>query len=276
MFPRAAAIFLTALVSCSAVSAAEPSGPWARYNGKFKADALFRDASAGYLEEVKSIVQGGGDVNWQREDGRTPLMSAAAAGQAAVVAFMLSQGGDPGLRDQQGKTALDHARAAGAMDVARLLQQAVPAAAQGAQAAQPAGAAVPPSGPWARYNGKFKADALFRDASGGYLDEIKSIVQGGGDVNWQREDGRTPLMNAAAAGHADIVAFLLSQGADPALRDASGKTALDAARAAGANDVARLLANAAGGATAPLPTAAPAATPAPAATRAAPPPALDG
>lgn len=116
--------------------------------------------------------------------------------------------------------------------------------------------AAEPSGPWARYNGKFKADALFRDASGGYLDEVKSIVQGGGDVNWQRDDGRTPLMSAAAAGHADIVAFLLSQGADPALRDANGKTALDAARAAGANDVVRLLANAAGGA-APPPVAAP-------------------
>lgn len=263
MFVRIVATSLSALVLCSSVSAATPSGPWAKYNGKFKADALFRDASGGYLDEVKSIVQGGGDLNWQREDGRTPLMSAAAAGHAAIVDFMLRQGADPGLRDQAGKTALDHARAAGAMDVVRLLDKAAtPAGA--AQPGQPAGAAAAaPSGPWARYNGKFKADALFRDADGGYLDAVKSIVQGGADVNWQREDGRTPLMSAAAAGHADIVAFLLSQGADPSLRDANGKTALDAARAAGASDVARLLAAAARGA-APAPAPAPSLAPRPA------------
>ena len=115
---RTAAILLASFLSCTAVTAAEPSGPWARYNGKFKADALFRDASGGYLDEVKSIVQGGGDVNWQRDDGRTPLMSAAAAGHADIVAFLLSQGADPALRDANGKTALDAARAAGAVSSA--------------------------------------------------------------------------------------------------------------------------------------------------------------
>lgn len=260
MFTRLAATSLAVFALCSSVSAATPSGPWAKYNGKFKADALFRDASGGYLDEVKSIVQGGGDVNWQAEDGRTPLMSAAAAGHAHIVEFMLSQGANPQLRDVNGKSALDHARAAGAMDVVRMLNQAA-GGPRVAGVAGPAGAGgradAAPSGPWARFNGKFKADALFRDADGGYLDEVKSIVQGGGDVNWQREDGRTPLMTAAAAGHADIVAFLLSQGADPAARDANGKTALDAARAAGAMDVVRLLAGAVQG-PAPAPAAPPA------------------
>lgn len=263
MFTRFSAATLSFLLVCGAVSAT-PTGPWAKYNGKFKADALFRDADGGYLEEVKSIVAGGGDVNWQREDGRTPLMSAAAAGHADIVAFMLEKGANPGLRDSHGKTAMDHARAAGAMDVARMLQTAMQPAAQ-AQPAPPqtAGTRAAPSGPWAKYNGKFKADALFRDADGGYLDQVKSIVQGGGDVNWQRDDGRTPLMSAAAAGHADIVAFMLQQGADPSLRDAHGKTALEHARSAGAMDVVRMLQTAAGGA-GPVPAPAPAGNPPPA------------
>ena len=47
-------LFLTA---ASALSA--QSGPWARYDGKMKGEALIRDADGGYLGEVKSIVQGG-------------------------------------------------------------------------------------------------------------------------------------------------------------------------------------------------------------------------
>ena len=278
MIPRLTAVVLSLLVASVPASAA-PGGPWAKYNGKFKADALFRDADGGYLDEIKSIVQGGGDLNWQREDGRTPLMSAAAAGHADIVAYMLSQGADATLRDQYGKTAQDLARAAGAMDVVRLLGQGANAPVQPDQPA-PAVAAprAAPSGPWARYNGKFKADALFRDADGGYLDEVKSIVQGGADVTWQREDGRTALMSAAAAGHAYIVAFLRSQGADPSMRDENGKSALDHARAAGAMDVARLLGGAAkGAAPARRPAAAvPAAQPAPRPAQAAAAPAAAG
>ena len=256
MFSRFVAASLSALVLCSSASA-EPSGPWAKYNGKMKADALFRDASGGYLDEVRSIVEGGGDLNWQREDGRTPLMSAAAAGHAHVVEFMLQKGADPSIRDQNGKTALDAARSAGAMDVAKVLETAMRPQNQPVPAVQPAaGARAAPSGPWAKYNGKFKADALFRDAGGGSLEDVKSIVQGGGDVNWRRDDGRTPLMSAAEAGHAEIVAFLLSQGADPSARDANGRTAFDLARTAGAMDVARLLQN-------PVPAAVPAPAPAP-------------
>jgi ankyrin repeat protein len=242
MIARFAATTLSILMFCGSVSAAAPSGPWAKFNGKMKADALFRDADGGYLESVRSIVQGGGDLNWQREDGRTPLMSAAAAGHADIVKFMLENGADPTIRDNGGRTAMDAARSAGAMDVVRVLERAAAPSARGAAPAQAAaGNAAAPSGPWAKYNGKFKADALFRDAGGGYLDEVKSIVQGGGDVNWVREDGRTPLMSAAEAGHADVVAYLLQQGADPSVRDANGKSAFDLARAAGAMDVARML-----------------------------------
>ena len=121
------------------------------------------------------------------------------------------------------------------------------------------------SGPWAKYDGKMKGEALIRESDGGSLREVRSIVEGGGDVNWQlTPTGLTPLMAAASAGHADVVAFLLGKGADAALRDANGRTALDRAVTFGANDVAKLLRQTPPGAPPTPPNAAPAA-PAPAA-----------
>jgi hypothetical protein len=102
--------------------------------------------------------------------------------------------------------------------------------------------AVAQTGPWAKYDGKMKGEALIREADGGYLSEVKSIVEGGADVNWQMElTGLTALMAAASAGKAEVVKFLLAHGADPNLKDANGRTALQRARLAGANDVTAIL-----------------------------------
>lgn len=98
------------------------------------------------------------------------------------------------------------------------------------------------SGPWAKYDSKMKGEALVRESDGGYLEEVKSIVTGGGDINWQLQpSGLTPLMAAASNGRTDVVRFLLEKGADPNLKDVNGKTALDRAKAAGANDIVQLL-----------------------------------
>jgi hypothetical protein len=98
------------------------TGPWAKYDATFKGYALVREADAGNLEEVKSIVAGGGNVNYQLSyTFLTPLMAAASANKPAVVEYLLQQGAKPELKDNNGKTALDRARAFGATDVVKLL-----------------------------------------------------------------------------------------------------------------------------------------------------------
>lgn len=98
------------------------------------------------------------------------------------------------------------------------------------------------TGPWAKYDNKMKGEALIREADGGNLEEVKSIVAGGADVNWQLQyTGLTPLMAAASNGKTEVVRFLLDKGADPAVKDANGKTALDRAKMFGASDVVKLL-----------------------------------
>ena len=102
--------------------------------------------------------------------------------------------------------------------------------------------AIAQTGPWAKYDSKMKGEALIRESDGGYLKEIESIVEGGGDVNWQMENtGLTPLMAAASGGKLEVIKFLLKNGAKADLKDARGFTALQRAQMGGAKDVVAIL-----------------------------------
>lgn len=72
------------------------TGPWAKYDQKMKDDAFYREASAGNLAEVKSIIEGGGNIHAVSEQTKfTVLMSAAGSGKIEVVRFLLEKGADP-------------------------------------------------------------------------------------------------------------------------------------------------------------------------------------
>ena len=97
--------------------------------------------------------------------------------------------------------------------------------------------------PWAKYDAKMKGEALIRESDGGYLKEVQSIVEGGGDLNWTMEpSGLTPLMAASSGGHIEVVKFLMSKGAIENRKDANGRTALDRAKLIGALQVVNFLA----------------------------------
>lgn len=105
------------------LSAAQ-SGPWARYDQELKDGALYREASQGNLEEVKSIIQGGGNVHYKSAQQKfTILMAAAGSGKIEVVRYILSLGVDPAAKDWWDQTAVDKARSVGANDIVQLLQQ---------------------------------------------------------------------------------------------------------------------------------------------------------
>ena len=102
------------------------TGPWAKYDIKLKNDALVREADAGNLLEVKSIVAGGGNVNVQLEQTKlTPLMAAASAGKPDVVRYLLAEGADPGAKDWSGYSALDRAKWSGSPEVIKLITDAL-------------------------------------------------------------------------------------------------------------------------------------------------------
>ncbi|HEV7331227.1 MAG TPA: ankyrin repeat domain-containing protein [Flavisolibacter sp.] len=100
------------------------SGPWAKYDQELKDGALYREASQGNLEEVKSIIQGGGNVHYTSPQQKfTILMAAAGSGKIEVVRYILSLGVDPAAKDWWNQTAVDKAHSVGAKDIVQLLQE---------------------------------------------------------------------------------------------------------------------------------------------------------
>jgi len=71
--------------------------------------------------------------------------------------------------------------------------------------------------------------ALHILALGGYLNEVKEIIQNGGNINFLDRYNRTPLYYAAESGHLPIVKLLIEKGAQLDILSLDGSTPLSAA-----------------------------------------------
>ena len=85
--------------------------------------------------------------------------------------------------------------------------------------------------------------SLQEAVSAGDADSVRTIVDGGADVNTPNSSGQTPIVLAIVTGQYHLVPFLLSLGANPILRDKTGLNAFDWAERKGRIDLARSMAN---------------------------------
>jgi ankyrin repeat protein len=69
--------------------------------------------------------------------------------------------------------------------------------------------------------------SLHKSASNGYINNIKTLLENGADINLLDENGRTPLHNALQYGQIDVVLTLIKRGADLNIITNNGQTALD-------------------------------------------------
>ena len=95
---------LSAYVKAQPKAAAEKSEAVKPQNASA---ALMGAASFNNAAELKRLIEGGADVNFQDERGSTPLHAAAFFGRAEAAEVLLESGADPEIRNQDGARPLE-------------------------------------------------------------------------------------------------------------------------------------------------------------------------
>jgi len=170
---------------------------------------LFAACESGDLEQVKTLVEAGADVNATNPENRHPLHLATNNNHVHIVQYLLSKGADVNGKNKDTETtALILAAAYGFYDIAKALIEA--------------GADV---------NQQSKMSCPLRAASIlGHLDVVKLLVESGADINMitgQKESyDATALIAASEKGKIDVVNYLLSKGADVNIKGLSETPAI--------------------------------------------------
>lgn len=157
-------------------------------------------ARANDLEEVRTLLRGGADVNAAHGDGMTGLHWAAEHGHAALAEILLVAGARPEAVTRLGDyTPLHIASRKGASGVVRVLLE---------KGADPA-VRTDPAG----------VQPLHYAAAAGDVASVEALIEHGAVVDSREPKwGQTPLMYAAARGRTDVVMSLLAAGADAGAR----------------------------------------------------------
>ena len=177
-------------------------------------NALMRAAESGDLNQVRTELDQGADVNARIAGGQTALMLASASGQLRVVTVLLKARADPnatafsfhGGEFSTLMAGLDRCN----KDWMRILDAMIAA-----------GGEVNPKGPFSR-------SPLMYAVERKDVVLVKALLARGADVNLKNEIGITPLMSATVSSipSIEVVKLLLAAGADVDARSKDGETAL--------------------------------------------------
>ena len=163
-------------------------------------DALLEAARRGDAEAVRTLLEGGADVNAAQGDGMTALHVTAEVGSVEVARVLIEAGANVEAQTRiGGYTPLHVAAAAASTDLVRALLDA---------GADPA--AVTSTGGVTPLH--LAAKALGGEGA------VRALIERGAPVNLlESSSGQTPLMFAASYGRAPAVRELLGGGGDPGI-----------------------------------------------------------
>jgi uncharacterized protein len=241
MFRAVAILELAAAFATGALARSEPSLPPVVTDSP--SQALHALISTGRLDQVRQVVEAGGDINGRDAADSTPLVMAILAGNAQITRFLLSRRADVNARcGQNGSTALSYAVLAGRADLVAILLGAGARVDLRYREQQTVlhMAAAGRSVECIRLLVDAHCDLEAADARGytpldeavlhGRTETAAALLRGGADVHRVRPaDGRDALHEACVKGFATLIPLLVAAGADPAARDWSGQTPLDLA-----------------------------------------------
>jgi ankyrin repeat protein len=208
-----------------------------------------------HLDLARLLIDNGADMNSVNNEGQTALHVAAHLDSLRIVKFLLESGADFNICDKDGQTPLDIATDKGNHDTAYILSSRV-AAAMSLDSAinstvtpsaikrlNPSPKLVPPpqrSGKEAN-NPEKEQPSLYTASENGQLDIVRSLLDGGCNVNATYRNRMTALHAASSKGKLQVAKLLIERGADVDSRSRAGWTALHYALREGHVGFVRLL-----------------------------------
>lgn len=205
----------------------------------------------GKLDMVRLLLTSGSSVDSQDEDS-TPLHRAAQSGHLDIVILLLRSGAGVNVHNSNDKTAKDLALDHGRLDVARCLTEWIEdvdgqncinlASLDTASQDSLPSVARSSLGHGSEPNIPDERSTSLHDASdAGHIEIVRSLLEGGADVN-ERDIGHlTPLAHASRRGHLEVVKLLINYSSDVNSQDWIGWTALHIASRYRHVDVVHLL-----------------------------------
>jgi ankyrin repeat protein len=199
---------------------------------------ILEAVSAGNTAVIERLLKAGADPNVRGADGMTPLMIIARSDNADAARLLLQHGADVNAKEQQkNQTALMWAAAQNQPEMVKVLvanQADVNARSTVNNTATASYNAVgfmdwpsnvstePRAGPRAAGG----LTALLYATREGCTECVKTLIEGGADVNTADPEGVTPLIMATTNMHFDAAAMLIKAGADPSRWDLWGRSPL--------------------------------------------------
>ena len=154
--------------------------------------SLNQAAREGDIEQLRTLIANGSNVNATDDYGGTPLRSAIDAGQTEAARILVEAGANVNGRDPDGLTPLIRACLAGHKEIAELL------VAKGADLAA---------------KDDYQRTALHATVMTGRREVVEVLLKGGADVNLQDGRGQTPLGIARQMRATEIADLLVKNGA---------------------------------------------------------------
>lgn len=165
----------------------------------------------GHTDMVRLLIDKGADVNVNTRVG-TPLYLAVMGGHTDIVELLITKGADINAKHNNGWTPLRLAESKGHIQSVELLRKhgAKEDSSVGQSDARP-------------------ATSLQRAVTSGNIDQVKSLISQGADVNAKNEQGQTLLHLACQRGNTETAKLLINGGANLNAKNDRGQTPFDVA-----------------------------------------------
>ncbi|XDV28913.1 hypothetical protein PO909_032106 [Leuciscus waleckii] len=194
-------------------------------NGEDKVSTLKRAITAGNVDLVRELLDGGLDVETRLGFGWTPLMCAVHAAHYELTELLLDHGASANFSRDHYTVLMAACTATSASEemisrcVALLLSRN----------ADP------------NVCNRSSMTCLMLAARDGYCKLINLLVSHGAELNFQNDNGHTALIIAVQYGHEGVVLKLLQLGADKSIKTKTGKTASEMAKVFNYPEISRIL-----------------------------------